>query len=136
MYIPLVSSVIDAAKDYFVTKQTIKAKEKEREDALHEAVHTAKVERIKRGDNTEADYDLEVLKQSQHTFIDELMILWVLAIVTSLFIPPLAPYAVAGFAALQQVPVWFQLVFTGCFIAKLGLRFLFSGRTLFGSKVK
>lgn len=136
MNIPILTPIINAVGSYFENRQNIKADEKKREDELVMAQHQAKVERIKRGDTVEADYDLAVLEASKHSFIDEAMIIWVLAVVTCLFIPALAPYAIAGFAALQQVPLWFQTVFVGCFIAKLGLRFLFSGRTLFGKKVK
>lgn len=136
MYIPVISEAVKAVGSYFNKRQEVKAQASERVAELEMARHLSKVEAVKRGDTTESDYDLLVLKQAQNTWIDEVMILWVLAIVTCLFIPALAPYAVAGFTALSGVPLWFQTVFVGCFIAKLGLRFLFSGRTLFGSKVK
>lgn len=132
----LLSPLIGGVGDYFKDKQQIKAKQKERKDELELLKHQASIERVKQGDLTERDYDLLVLKQSASTVIDEVMIIWVLGLVTCLFIPTLAPYALAGFTALSSVPVWFQTIFVGCFIAKLGLRFLFSGRTLFGKKVK
>lgn len=122
--------------DYFNKRQDIKAAKQERKDKLEQIKFEVKAERIRQGDKTEADYDIMVLQQSVSTIIDEVMIIWVLVIVSCLFIPPLAPYAQAGFDALELVPLWFQLVFVGCFISKLGLRFLFSGRTLFGKTVK
>lgn len=136
MQLPFISSIIDGIVSIFNTRQEIKAKQLEREDALEQAKFEAEVEKVKRGDTIESDYDMKVLENAEHSFIDEMMIVWVLAVVTCLFIPSLAPYAIAGFAALAQVPVWFQTVFVGCFIAKLGLRFLFSGRSLFGQRVK
>lgn len=136
MYIPVISSIIDGVVGIFKTRQEIKAKQQERADTLEQVKFEAEVEKIKRGDQIEADYDLKAQDNAQHSVIDEVMILWVLSVVTCLFIPALAPYAISGFAALAGVPVWFQTVFVGCFIAKLGLRFLFSGRTLFGKNVK
>lgn len=134
--IPIIGNLVNKVGDYFNNKQEIKAKAQERADKLLDAQHDAQVERIKRGDNATTDYDLLVLKQAEKTWIDEVMIIWVLAVVTALFIPALAPFAVAGFAALSGVPLWFQTVFVGAFISKLGLRFLFSGRSLFGKKVQ
>ena len=135
-YTTLLSPLVDGIGGYFKEKQQIKAKQRERKDELELLKHQASIERVKQGDLTERDYDLLVLKQSASTIIDEIMIIWVLTLVTCLFIPTLAPYAIAGFTALGTVPVYFQLIFVGTFIAKLGLRFLFSGRTLFGKKIK
>ena len=129
------TSILSGIKEIWVNKQNIAAKEKERADTLAELQFQAKSEAIKRGDLIQADYDTEALKASETSYIDEIMVLWVLAIVTLLFIPATAPTALAGFAALSQAPVWFQTIVVGCFIAKLGLRFLFSGRTLFGKKL-
>lgn len=136
MYIPIISSIVDGVVDIFKSRQEIKAKQREREDGLEQAKFEAEVEKIKRGDLVEADYDLKAQDNAQHSIIDEIMIIWMLAITTCLFIPPLAPYAISGFAALAGVPMWFQTLFVGAFVAKLGLRFLFSGRTLFGQNVK
>ncbi len=97
-----------------------------RKDELKAAKHNAEVERVKRGDVIERDYDLQALKNAQSSWIDEIMVLWVLAVISCLFIPTLAPVAIAGIAALAQMPYWFQLVVVGCFISKLGLRFLFN----------
>lgn len=122
-------SMFKGVGNYFNTKQTNKHE-------LQMARHNAKIERIARGDSAETDYDLLVLQNAASTIMDEIMILWLLAVVTCLFIPSLAPYALAGFTQLQAVPVWFQTIFVGAFISKLGLRFLFSGRTLFGKPIK
>lgn len=129
---PLVSSV----GDYFSTKQKIKANKTEYEFKLEEAKFKAKAAMIERGDIIESDYDKIVLEQSKNTLADELMIVWILGLITTLFIPDLAPYAKEGFNNLAEVPVYIQLVFVGAFISKLGLRFLFTGRTLFGKVVK
>ena len=146
-YITIISDLINGVKDYFMLdKETraqqrkddakYRANERERADRLKEAQALAEVARIERGDVTERDYDMQAQRNAEKTIIDDIMIFWVLGVVTCLFIPALAPYAIAGFAALAGVPYWFQVIFVGCFIAKLGLRFLFSGRTLFGKVIK
>lgn len=129
-------ALFNGIANYFTNRQNLKAQAAERKNEIEILKQQARIERIKNGQIAEKDYDLLVLSQSASTMIDEIMILWVLAIVTCLFIPNLAPYAIQGFHALSQVPMWFQTVFVGCFIAKLGLRFLFSGRPLFGQTVK
>ena len=134
--IPIIDSLVKGVGNYFTDKQQFKADEKIRRDEILLAKQTAKLEAVRRGDHIESDYDLLVLEASKSTWIDEVMIIWMLSVVSSLFIPSLAPYAIAGFAGLEAAPLWFSTVFVGCFISKLGLRFLFSGRTLFGKVVK
>lgn len=130
------TAIINGISGYFGRSQEIKENQNRRDDELAETLHLAEIERIKRGDETERDYDIMAMENAKASWIDEIMVLWILGIVTALFIPSLSAIAITGFNTLTLVPVWFQTVFVGCFIAKLGLRFLFSGRTLFGSKVK
>ena len=132
LFSPLISSI----GSYFTTKQQIKANKTEYEFKLEEAKYKAQVARIERGDLVESDYDKIVLEQAKTSLADEIMIIWILGLITTLFIPDLAPYAKEGFSNLEDVPIYIQLVFVGAFISKLGLRFLFSGRTLFGKAVK
>lgn len=132
----LLGPLINGVGNYLKAGQELKAKRLERKDELELLKHKAKIARIERGDNTERDYDLVVLQNAASTIIDEVMIIWTLSIVTCLFIPSLAPYALEGFKQLEQVPMWFSLIVVGAFISKLGLRFLFSGRTLLGKGVK
>lgn len=134
--IPIIDSLVKGIGSYFTERQRIKSDEKTRKDEILLAKQTAKLEQIKRGDIVEADYDNLVLEASKSTIIDEVMVIWVLGVMTCLFIPELAPYAIQGFANLALVPTWFSLLVIGCFIAKLGLRFLFSGRTIFSRKIK
>jgi hypothetical protein len=130
------TAIIDKVGDYKIKKQENKEHKSRRTHELAEAKHSAQVDRVKRNDNTEMDYDRIAQENAKVSIVDELMITWVLCIVTLLFIPGTSEEALAGFKALEQVPVWFQLIVVGGFISKLGLRFLFSGRTLFGKIVK
>jgi len=121
-------SILEGVGKYFTDKQTNKHE-------ISMAKHNARVDKIKRGDAAETNYDLLALQNAASSCIDEIMILWTLGIVTLLFIPATTDVAAQGFVALGNAPTWFQLVFVGGFISKLGLRFLFNGRALFGKKV-
>ncbi len=137
MWQALIGPIVNSVGGYFTARQTAKAAKALRKDELAAAKHNAQVQRIERGDVAEASYDRIAQENARSSYIDELMIIWVFVIVTLLFIPATAPYAVAGFKTLStQVPIFFQTVFVGAFISKLGLRFLFSGRSLFGKVVK
>jgi hypothetical protein len=130
------TAIVTGIGNYATKKQEISAKKEERKDELTQAIHEAAVEKAKRGDKTVEDYDLQVLKNAASTSMDEIMIGWMLIIVTLLFVPATAPIAAAGFIALAEVPIWFQLIVVGSFISKIGFRFIFTGRTLFGKTIE
>lgn len=144
--IPILGSIIDNVFGYFTMSKTKKEelkqiKEKSKvnslrlKDELNVAKERAKIERVARNDNIESNYDMIAQENARNSIVDEVMIFWVLCIITLIFIPDMQPYVISGFKALEDhVPVWFQTVFVGAFISKLGLRFLFSGRTLFPKK--
>ncbi len=132
-----ISALVEKFGDYKIKGQENKENKSRRLHEFEEAKHLAKVDRIKRGDVAEMDYDRLAQENAKNSIIDEIMIAWVLVLVTLLFIPATAPYAITGFTVLSaETPVFFQTIFVGIFVSKLGLRFLFSGRTLFGKTVK
>lgn len=145
--IPIIGSLIDSVVNYFTLSKQKRLKLKalkqqaviaaqERKDKLTEAKETAAIKRVQSQDQNIADYDRIAQENARTSIIDEIMIVWVLSIVTMIFVPSMQPYVIEGFKSLEEhVPIWFQLVFIGCFIAKLGLRFLFSTRRLFGKDV-
>lgn len=136
-YSSILSPIVDGIGGYFKDKQQIKAAKALRKDELLAAKHFAEVDRVKRGDVAETSYDRIALENRKNSMMDEVLILWTLGIVTLLFIPATAPYAITGFKVLAtQIPVFFQLIFIGCFCSTLGLRFLFRGRSILGSIVK
>lgn len=143
MSIPIIGKLIDTVVGLFAmdqeSKNIIKQQRAQalidkdrRKHELQAAIEQAAIDRTKRKDDTEANYDLIAQENARNSSIDEIMIFWVLCIVSLMFIPNMQPYVISGFGALDKhVPLWFQLVFVGGFISKLGLRFLFTGRTLF-----
>ncbi|NDO73079.1 hypothetical protein [Shewanella sp. SE1] len=69
--------------------------------------------------------DLIVLKAQERTWKDELIVLVILGIVVSVFIPPLQIYVISGFEALSLLPIWFQLSLGAIMISEMGLRRMF-----------
>ena len=128
-------AVVNGVSNYVGKRQERKAKKEQRKDELAQAKHQAQVERIKDKHKATTDYDLQVLENSKTTVMDEVLIFWVMALVSMCFFPVTAAWASAGFATLATLPLWFQLIVVGSFISKLGLRFLFTGRSLFGKVV-
>jgi len=142
--IPIIGTLIEKGFDYFTLSKSAKIEKQKlndqakinkikRADELEQAKHTAQVQRLERQDNTVENYDILALKNAKESWIDELEVIWVLAIITMIFIPSMQEYVITGFKALDKhVPIYFQLVFVGIFISKLGLRFLFRGRSILG----
>lgn len=130
------TAIAEKVGDYQIKKQENIENKARRTHELEEARHTAKVDRVKREDSAEMDYDRVAQENARNSIADELMIAWVLCIVTLLFIPATAEIAKAGFVSLSEVPMWFQFVVLGGFISKLGLRFMFAKTSKFSSILK
>lgn len=141
--ISIVSDLVGGVVNYFTMskekklelkniKEMAKVDSAKRKDDLARVTEQARIDRIQNNDNVVANYDLIAQENARTSIMDEIMITWVLTIVTLIFIPDMQPYVINGFEALtDHMPVWFQTIVIGCFIAKLGLRFLFSGFSLF-----
>jgi hypothetical protein len=64
--------------------------------------------------------DLEIMQANQKTLFDEFLTLLLIAPVVLLFIPSTTGYVIAGFEALQELPVFYQVLLTLAFVNKLG----------------
>ncbi len=64
--------------------------------------------------------DLEIMQANQKTLFDEFLTLLLIAPVILLFIPSTTNYVIAGFKALQDLPVFYQVLLTLGFVNKLG----------------
>lgn len=99
--------------------------------AAEVARYTAKAERYKTDKAAETDWDMAALKQSQHSWKDEfIMLIWFTPFIM-LFIPieSVQSAALAGFAALAKVPYGYWLVLFGIVAQAFGLRWLISNKT-------
>lgn len=74
--------------------------------------------------HTEAEWDLEALRQSQYSWKDE----WLLLILTlpfiGSFIPNVQDHIQRGWLYVKTAPEWYQIAFLGVVAASFGLRWL------------
>lgn len=96
----------------------------------------AKARRCEQAEQNDADYDLLVLKNRDKTIMDEIIILFFLALFVCHFIPAMQPYMAAGWQAMgyDGAPWYFEFVIVGIAVSTLGLMRLF--RAFWGSKDK
>jgi hypothetical protein len=113
-------NIPQAVADVYKQRQEIKHKEQIRKIELEEAIHQRKVELIKQGLHADANWEIEQIRASG--WKDE----WVLIVISipliMCFMPFLAPYVVAGFAALNDTPQWYQWLVLLIFTAVYGIR--------------
>lgn len=87
----------------------------------------AKARRCEQAEQNDADYDLLVLKNRNKTLMDEVIILFFLALFICHFIPIMQPYMAAGWKAMGYTgaPWYFEFVIVGIAVSTLGLMRLF-----------
>ncbi|PKF50558.1 hypothetical protein AT251_10495 [Enterovibrio nigricans] len=119
--IGLITSVLGMVGGYVKDRQTIKARQQERQDKLEEAITVAQTQRIVQGDTNAAELDR--LSITQRGWKDEyLLILTTLPIMLA-FVPSLAPYVGEGFKALaDNVPEYYWYALAMIYIDTFGFR--------------
>ena len=92
---------------------------------LKKAVITAKINRVTNQDDSDSDYDQQVLKNRALSIMDEVLIVFWLVIFVFHFIPDYAETMQKGWLAIGKAPWWFQLGMLGILVSTLGLMRLF-----------
>lgn len=95
------------------------------EGDLKKALVTADIRRIENQDNADSDYDQKVLDNRKYTIMDDILIVFWLAVFLAHFIPDYAPKMAAGWTAIGKAPWWFQFGMLGILVSTLGLMRLF-----------
>lgn len=87
------------------------------------ARYEAKARHAAEQEANDADYDLQVLRNREHSIADEFLITTVVAIWIMHYIPSMQPYMAGGWEAMGYagVPWWFEFVLVGVFVSTLGL---------------
>ena len=113
------SSFIDARKE----KSAQKAR-------IQQAKVDAEITRINNSMNTERDYDLEALRQTQYSYKDEVALLIILAPFVGSFLPWTQEYVAQGWQHLTDyAPDWYTYAFLGAIGASMGIRWAVAGFT-------
>lgn len=84
------------------------------------AKYRAKVNRLYQEAEHAASYDMQVLRNRQHTWVDEFLVVAIVAITLCAFLPWTAPYVAAGWKAMAEAPFWFQFAWTVVIVSTLG----------------
>jgi hypothetical protein len=119
----LLGSLPQLLADIYKQRQEIKAKEREREFELQEAIHKRRVELIAQGLAADANWEMEFARQAATSWKDEYTLIVISIPALLCFIPGMDTYVKAGFSALNETPAWYQITFLSLFLATVGIRY-------------
>ena len=92
--------------------------------------------RLLNTENNDTDYDMQVLKNRKNTYMDEIIIIFFLALFAMHFLPSTQPIMLKGWIAMgyKGAPWYFEFIIVGIAVSTLGLMRLF--RVFFRAKEK
>lgn len=101
--------------------------------AYKKAKIQAKTDRLLAKSTNDQNYDMQVLKNRQHTWLDEVLGIAIIAMTALAFVPGAQEYVKAGWQAVSEAPFWFQFAWYTLIVSTLGgLTVL---RILMGNKI-
>jgi hypothetical protein len=118
----LLAGIPQAAVTYFTRKAELKAQAHENEMKRLEAQGQRQYELALAGLTADAQWEMEMARQASTSWKDEYTLLVISIPAILCFLPGGAVYVANGFAALNQTPVWYQLMFGILFSATVGVR--------------
>lgn len=119
-WLKMLGGIISAVPTYFLNKQEIKAKAKEREDEMKSVLHERNLELIKQGRIADAKWNESHINNAG--WRDEFITIVLSIPMIMCFIPGLDGYVMAGFAALAETPVWYQGAVSVMIAATFGMK--------------
>ena len=108
-----------------ITKATVAVKIAEMEGKSQRALLNTQVD---------ADYDMAAQEAKRTTFADEILIAWVLVLVTAHFVFPADMLAGWNAMGYDTPPWWLEFIIVGIFVSVFGLMRLFRAFNPFGNK--
>ena len=119
MWSAIISGVTSLASDYMATRKAkVESKAK-----IEEAKTEAQIAQLKRVAETEANYDLEALRQTQYSWKDEFALVVVVFPFIGAFLPWTQQYIKDGWIFLSEhTPDEYWFIFSGAIAASLGIR--------------
>ena len=119
MWSAIISGVTSLATDY-MSERKQKAASKAR---IEYARTEAQIAQIQKSAETEANYDLEAMRQTQYSLKDEFALLIVTFPFIGAFLPWTQPYVEQGWTFLsEKTPPEYWFLFSGAIAASLGIR--------------
>lgn len=119
MWNAIISGVTSLASDYMATRKAkVESKAK-----IEEAKTEAQIAQLKRVAETESNYDLEALRQTQYSWKDEFALVVVVFPFIGAFLPWTQQYIKEGWIFLSEhTPDEYWFIFSGAIAASLGIR--------------
>ena len=119
MWSAIISGVTSLASDY-MSERKQKAQSKAR---VEYARTEAQIAQIQKSAETEANYDMEAMRQTQYSLKDEFALLIVTFPFIGAFLPWTQPYVEQGWTFLsEKTPPEYWFLFSGAIAASLGIR--------------
>lgn len=104
-------------------------KKAESKAKIEEARTEATIKQIQRSADHEANYDLEALRQTQHSWKDEFALVIVVFPFIGAFLPWTQEYVESGWIFLSdKTPDYYWWIFSGAIAASMGIRWAVTGK--------
>lgn len=118
----ILGTVFKPVADYFSRRQEIKAEDRSQEREIKKALTERQISLIEQGLAADMSWEMEFAKQASSSWKDEYVLLVLSIPLIMAFIPGLAIYVTAGFAAFASTPMWYQVMVQTVFYATYGIR--------------
>lgn len=119
MWSAIISGVTSLASGYMDERK----RKTESKARIEEAQTEARIQQLKSVQQTESNYDMEALRQTQYSWKDEFALLVVVFPFIGAFIPWTQPYVEQGWIFLsEKTPTEYWYIFSGAIAASMGIR--------------
>lgn len=119
MWSAIISGVTSLASDYMDERK----RKTESKARIEEAQTEARIQQLMSAQQTESNYDMEALRQTQYSWKDEFALIVVVFPFIGAFIPWTQPYVEQGWIFLsEKTPTEYWYIFSGAIAASMGIR--------------
>jgi hypothetical protein len=112
------------AIEYFRQRQELRSKERIRREELKDATHQRQIDLLRQGMTADANWEMEFARQAGTSWKDEYTLAVVSIPLILTFTPWGQPIVLAGFAALANTPLWYQIMVQTMFYATVGIKWV------------
>ncbi len=116
----VLSVIADPIKEW-QERKTIKATAKLE---IEKIKAQAEVEKAKQVVNAETNWDLEALRQTQHSWKDEYLLIVLTTPFVLSFVPTVQDFIITGWQYVSKAPEWYQIALLGAIAASFGIRWM------------
>ena len=122
MNIPIISDIISGVANAFGKWNDGRVRIKEAKINAEVARYEAEGKRWELAQQSETNWDMEALRQSQYSWKDEWFTVLLSLPFIGAFIPTVQEHVLTGFEYLGKTPEWYRWAFLGAVCASFGLR--------------